>query len=68
MIRGYVCGSMHIHVYVGSMGFDVVKEEEHHMILRSEDKNDEKCGVPDISFSKSNVQLQILLRGELTSL
>lgn len=31
-----------MHVYVGSMGFDVVKEEKRHMILRLEDINDKK--------------------------
>lgn len=42
VIHGYVCGGTHMHVYVGSMGFDVVKEEKRHMILRLEDINDKK--------------------------
>lgn len=43
----------------GSMGFDIVEEDECHMNLRPEDKNHETYSVPDTPFSKSNVQLKI---------
>lgn len=54
-----------MHMYMGGMVFDIVKEEECHMSLRSEDKNNEKFSVPDTLFSKCNVQLKIQLQGEL---